>query len=63
MKTTMIRVVAVPGGWTLRADNGELPTEGRVVATQEQAYKELDAMYNNTTWCGRKVKGGYRIDI
>ena len=63
MKTLLIRAIKVQEGWTPEAANGDMPTEGRAVSTRREAYAECDAMYNNATWRGRKVKGGYRIDI
>lgn len=63
MKTLLIRAIKVEGGWTLEANNGDMPTEGRTVSTRKQAYAECDAMYGNPAWRGRKVKGGYRIDV
>lgn len=61
--TVLIKAVKVDGGYIHRAENGELPTEGQVIKTRAAAYQELQAMYANSTWHGRKVHGGYRIDI
>jgi PHP family Zn ribbon phosphoesterase len=62
-KTLIIKAVKKENGYTLIANNGDQPTEGRVVSTREKAYAECDAMYNNATWQGCKVKSGYRIVI
>ncbi len=64
MKTLIIKAIKKGTGWTLEAKNGELPTEGRIVSTRTQAYRDCVAMYPaNSVWRGRKVNGGYRIDI
>jgi hypothetical protein len=63
MKTLIVRAIKVDGGYTLEADNGNRPTEGRVVATKRKAYEECEAMYNNDTWQGKKIASGYRIII
>ena len=59
----IIKAIKVKGGWTMRADNGEMPTEGRVSGTRREVYKDCEAMYGNATWQGMKVRAGYSIVI
>ena len=68
MKTMII--VAIPvdgGGYTLQGINPdgdiECPQEGRVHKSRQSAYRDCTAMYNNSTWQGRKVRRGYRIVV
>lgn len=42
-------------GYVCRADNGDLPFEGRIHATIEDAMDDLNAAYDNTTWQGRQI--------
>ena len=63
MKKMIIRAIKVDGGWTLEAENGERPTEGRVVSSPKEAYAECQSMYAGTTWQGRKIPSGYEIVI
>lgn len=51
------------GKWIMIADNGELPQEGREHDSKSSVYADCDAMYNNATWQGKKVKSGYKIVI
>jgi len=42
-------------GYVCRADNDDLPFEGRVHATVEDAMGDLDAAYDNASWNGRRI--------
>jgi hypothetical protein len=59
----VIRAIKVEGGYTLLLDNGDYPTEKRVVSSKVKAYRDCDAMYNNGTWHGLKLHSGYEITI
>jgi hypothetical protein len=58
-----INVEAKDDGWVCVAANGDLPFEGRIHATKEDAMDDLDAAYNNNTWHGtRHTDIAYSID-
>ena len=49
-----INIIKVDGGYTLCAEGGVYPTEGRVRSTIEECQTDLHAMYNGHTWDGRQ---------
>ena len=67
MKTMLIKAVKTENGYVLEGVNPdgetEYPQEGRAHTSRRKAYKDCKAMYDNNAWHGRKVNGGYRIDI
>jgi hypothetical protein len=63
-ETLIVKAIKVNGGWTLEASNGDRPTEGRVVVSRAQAYRDCEALYPaNSAWQGHKVPGGYCIRV
>lgn len=63
-KRLAIIVEAKDDGWVCVAANGELPFEGRVHETKEDAMDDLDAAYNNNTWHGiRHTDIAYSIEV
>jgi hypothetical protein len=60
----LIKAEKTDNGFTLVAKNGDMPQEGFAYATEKEAYAAAAQLYPaNSTWHGRRVPGGYRIDI
>jgi hypothetical protein len=63
-KTLLIKAVPFRGGYCLKAENGEYPQDRRVNPSRASAYRDAAQIWpKNSDWHGRKVKGGYRIDL
>jgi hypothetical protein len=63
-KTLLIKAVPCRGGYCLKAENGEYPQEKFVHPSRASAYRDAAQMWApRWPWFGRKVKGGFRIEI
>lgn len=70
-KTLLIKAVPYRRGgrkgYCLKTEDGEYPQEGDIHfihSSRASAYRDAAAMWPpNSVWRGRKVKGGYRINI
>lgn len=59
-----IKAVPYRMGYTLKTEEGEYPEEKYVYPSRASAYQNAARLWpRNSGWHGRKVKGGYRIDI
>lgn len=64
MKTLTINIEPKGDGYVCIATNGDLPFEGRIHTTIENAFGDLNAAYDNNTWHGKKNSNTqYSIDI
>jgi hypothetical protein len=63
-KTLLIKAVPYRGGYCLKAENGEYPQGKFVHPSRASAYLDAALMWPaNSVWHGRKVQGGYRINL
>jgi hypothetical protein len=61
-KTMLVKAIKVEGGYQLDAD-GVRNMDG-VQTSRAKCYENAKLLWpKNSTWNGRKVSGGYRIDI
>lgn len=51
-KRLTISVEPKDDGWVCIAANGDLPFEGRIHDSKEDAMNDLEKAYNNNTWHG-----------
>ena len=64
MKNLIIRAIKTGNSYQMVAGNGDLPQEGLLHKTVKSVYKDCAAMYPyNSTWQGKKIRGGYQIVI
>jgi len=62
--TLMIQAKPYKGGYRLIATNGDKPSENYVYSSRAEAYKACAQMYpSNSSWRGKKVTGGFRINL
>ena len=62
--TLLIQAKPYKGGYRLVAENGEKPTENYVYPSRAEAYRACAMMFPvNTSWKGRKVSNGFRVNI
>lgn len=63
-RTYLIKAVPYRGGYTLKGEDGEYVQEKYIHPSRASAYRDAESLWpKNSVWHGRKVKGGYRIDI
>jgi hypothetical protein len=61
-KTMLVKAVKVDGGYILDADGCR--DYDHVRTSRSLCYKAAEALWPySSAWAGRKVKGGYRINI
>jgi len=62
-KTMLITVVKTERGYEISTDDG-VGDYSSPRTSRAACYKDCEALWPyNSAWAGRKVKGGYRIDI
>ncbi len=63
-RTLLIKAVPYRGGYTLKTENGEYPQDKYVHPSRASAYRDAALLWRaDSVWRGRKVRGGYRINI